>query len=113
MVVWLCGFGCPKKKSWGFVLSVTNFEVKKKERKNFPAPHVLKRGGSEASPPRNYATNIVKKFCDQKKKPDLVVFLPLLLLLGGFFFFFSISSNGVGLSLDSLLKISFFFFSSN
>jgi hypothetical protein len=30
-----------KKKSCGFVLSLTNFEVKK-ERKNFPAPHVLK-----------------------------------------------------------------------
>jgi hypothetical protein len=55
-----------KTKSCGFVLSVTNFEVKKKERKKFPAPHVLKRGGSEASP-RNYETNFVKKFCDPSK----------------------------------------------
>jgi hypothetical protein len=87
--LWLCGFGCQKKKLW-LCFIVDHFEVKK-ERKNFPAPRVRKQGDSEASP-RNYETNIVKKFCDEKKKHDL----------GGFSsysswgFFFSLFFQAIG-----------------
>lgn len=108
----VCFFGCQKKnrKSCGFVLSLTNFEIKKKER---IFRHLAYSNQVLRLHPETTRQISLRNFVTQKKiKNDLVVFLLLLLLLGGIFFFFFnfISSNGVEFSLDSLWKISFFFF---
>jgi hypothetical protein len=54
-----------KKKSCGFVLSVTNFEAKKKERKKERIFRHLMYSNEEVvprlHPERNYETNIVKE----------------------------------------------------
>jgi hypothetical protein len=75
-----------KRKSCGFVLSLTNFEIKKKER---IFRHLAYSNEVLRLHPETTRQISLRNFVTQKKiKNDLVVFLLLLLLLGGIFFFF-------------------------
>ncbi len=108
MVVWSCVFldAKKKRKSCGFVLSLTNFEIKKKER---IFQHLAYSNEVPRLHPETTRQISLRNFVTTKKKKRFGGFSSSS-SFGGFFFFFSSKQwGGVFLRFSFEDKLLFFF----